>query len=246
MNNKFESYKAEETFLKYFCDIKSFDWGTFYIWDKGANWPKFNFVRLYEKPNQEELLDIIDSNKKMGIPTFLKIDNSININEFLPYLNCELGGVPIVHLLSSDPFNFSIDENSLSVLKVSSSDMLRKWWLINSSGREREDVFNSPIYINLEKMLPNESFYILSMNGQYIGCFATSNMSGNDINLWGVAINKEYQGQGLVKFIYNWLSQKEKNRIFGQVNIDSATHFLRKKNSSTIIGTIENRYEVIY
>ena len=147
--------KAENSFLNMFSTIDSKDSCIEYCWNIGQQWSKFNFLRASGDSSFEENLESLKAyirkndmeGKKSFVKSSLLLDREFGDNS----INFKLVGTPISHNsnLSTD---FIIKEDTESVLvKVTSIDLFKQWWIVNSNGRNRENPFESVIYKQLLK-----------------------------------------------------------------------------------------------
>lgn len=242
--------EAENSFLSKFCKIDQYVWGSHYLWLEGANWPKFNFIRITNNhlTSKEDIESIHKLNQINKIPTYIKVDirSDFDVSVFSIDKKVQFGGIPIAFLKTSSNCFKSIQENkSVEITKVEVKENLLDWWLVNSSGRSRENALKSPLYQILLTNFSSSCFYLLRNNNETIGCFAVDQIGNNSINLWGVAISKNFQGKGNLKNIYKFLYNEYENiDVYGQVNIDSVTFMYRNKFLSTKTYLIEKRYEI--
>lgn len=242
---------AEESFLRKFCDIKIYDWGTYYFWDIGSRWPKFNFIRINDtnKVNIGEVEKIYKKHKSNNVPTFIKTDIKFSVNTISSSeRKLEFGGIPIAYLSTHSACFKNISKiNDLIILKLEEKDELIDWWMVNSSGRDRENAKESPLFkVLLETFSSSEYYLILNQENEKIGCFAIDRLNSKNINLWGVAISKEFQGKKNLRNIYKFIfDQYGELIVHGQVNIDSITFYYRNKFMSTRIYSIEKKFEIL-
>jgi hypothetical protein len=231
--------EAEKSFLKYFCEIDEQDLFSQYLWPKGGNWGKFNFIRLNNEINEVSLRDLIQTNRNKFDQSekTLSIKSSKDMSKF-SFL--EEVGVPIVSILIPTLNNIGGNSN-VNISKCSNKDEIINWWSINSDGRDRTG--SSPLFPIIERISKDDEseFFILSADGEEVACGAITKFNGL-YNLWGLATRKDFQGKGYMKAIIEMLGDKFQSEFTVQVNLDSPSyHYFKKQENMKVLNT-ERRY----
>jgi hypothetical protein len=229
--------RGENTFLKSFCSIEQSDECSTYLWTDGGNWGKFNFVRVYNKLDDKTFLSIKnkfeekfkDSDKSLSVKSIACVESEL----------FEEAGVPIV-TIKLQPISVS-DLGEARLLKCDSEEEIKRWWAVNSDGRDRTG--NSPLFPSILEMSKQKEnlFYILKVNNEDAACGAIS-FFDDMYNLFGLATRKEYQSKGLMKKIINEISIIQKKEFVVQVNLDSYSYNYFSSLESSEILYKERRY----
>jgi hypothetical protein len=239
--------RAEDSFLKFFCRIERFEWGSFYFWDEGQDWPKFNFIRLM---GSAVTVDGFNRHVAKYRPYFeqrgrtfsAKIPDGVAVppevsQRFKP------AGIPLVSL-KFDPRRLKPSPTS-DVRLCKSEDDVALWWDINSDGRSRQDPKQSPLWpVVLDAFQAGTRYYILYKDGQSVsGAALTPFNNGRDFNLWGLATRKEHLKKGYIKELVASVGSAIGVPYYLQVNIDTISHQMFKRLGAEEL-IIERRYEL--
>ena len=237
--------KAEDSFLKFFCRIERFDWGSFYFWDAGQDWPKFNFVRVVTSAlTADQLQRLVTKYKpyflQRGRTFSLKIPEGVVVS---PEISERLkpAGIPLVSL-KFDPKKLK-GANQSDIQLCKSVEDVAVWWEINSDGRSRQG--NSPLWpVIVEAFRAGTRYYILRKEGEPVASAALTPFNERqDFNLWGLATRQAHQRRGYIKELVAGVGNMIGIPYYLQVNIESHTHqMFRKLGAEELV--VERRYEI--
>jgi hypothetical protein len=239
--------RAEDSFLSFFCEISRHPWGSTYYWEKGQDWPKFNFLRLTDPNLTGKQFDELcrkfqpwftDRKRTFNIKIPSDVAISSSVMDRLKWAESAL-----VSLRYSSSV-IAPKNKGITLHRCQSVEDLKEWWDINSDGRTRENQQESPLWpIIVDAFRKGTQYYFLRLDGVSVSGGAFTPFDGA-FNLWGLATRKQHQQKGLMADLVRLMMREIRVPIYLQVLEGSITHhyFKRALNAQEI--ATERRYEI--
>ena len=237
--------QAEDSFLRHFCTIEQFKWGSRYFWESGKDWAKFNFIRISQPDHlPKNLENFVTQNEAW----FNARNRTLNIKVPLGVANISIfnqefckAGIPIVSLELSKNDAVKI-QSDYELIQCQNSRALEIWWNINSAGRSRADPLESPLWpVLLKALRAGTEFFYLCKDGIPSTCVAVDEFNGY-LNFWGLATIPTMQKRCLSKAIIQEIFALKKIRVFCQVDKDGITDVYFRSLPGTTVLMEETRY----
>lgn len=243
-----KSQEAEDSFLRDFCSIKRYPWGSIYLWAAEPTWPKFNFVRVTAQGADANDIKFFaktfkDLSSYETDEIWFRISRSVKL---APDWQTALEKDPdaIVSAIYRNYPDIQIpNDPQFSLVRCMSEPQIRKWWEINSDGRSRSNIFDNSIWpIILKKFKQDTSlFYLLSHDEVEVTCGALDKF-GDHLNSWGLATCAEHQQKGYSKVYLSEIAKRHPGELYCQVDEDGHRIMTLKRQSGTILLGTEDYY----
>ena len=239
--------ESEDSFLAYFGSVEDYKSTRRYYWKNGP-WAKFNFVRI--KPGVSLQDESMISEVKESINFFKSKSQKFYVKSHFDF--DQIGSIPLKHIGTPIVYNVnslgdfkSRSELNVSLVEVVNEEDFKRWWIVNSGGRNRDNPFESPIYNSLKEYLKNNKthFYILCHEGHDVTCVGVSEFKYG-INIWGLATLPDFQGRGYAKKTLSLLENSFELDCYSQSNLGSISTKMFAKGTNYSELYIEKCYEV--
>ncbi len=248
MTQSYDWQDAEDSFLKSFCSITRFPWGSIYLWKNEPLWPKFNFARISaDQTNATEIEKIANTFRNLSDYTakeiWFRIPRSVTLeSDWTTVLKKDSDAIVSI-TYKNDLREMPPKTNQTLLVRCTTESQMRTWWEINSSGRSRTHIFGNSIWpIILEKSKNEENFfYLLKHNNLNVTCGALSKF-GQNLNSWGLATMSGYQKMGYSKMYLSEVSALHPGVFYSQIDEDSPRLSSLKLRPGTEILEIEDYY----
>lgn len=146
--------------------------------------------------------------------------------------------VPTSSILNDLRFDYRME-------RVDSEVSLKEWWKVNSSGRAREKIFDSPLWPFIRIKYLEKCNYFVCYDGVVpVGCIALESFN-DQFNIWGTATCPSYQRKGVSKFLTNSLITGKyltAEYFYAQCNYQAPWFYYL----TGVEGAIEEKREVRY
>jgi hypothetical protein len=131
------------------------------------------------------------------------------------------------------------------LVEAINDDDLKVFWQINSSGRTRQNPFESPLWpiIRSSHKSGTKYFYLL-YKGNAVACAALEQLP-SAWNLWGLATEVSEQNKGYMGEVVLQLLSRFKDRFVVQVNHGGLTHNYFLKNCEATELATESWYRSV-
>ena len=247
--NKHEWIDSEDASLALFCQIDHFSWGQRFLWEKGTDHGKFNFIRLLDNDiNENQFCLIIEEQdlyfREHSKTLHIKISDSIfpTLPKFLGKYKAT--GSPLISILIRHNLLPRLEtQKSISIRECKTANDLESFIRVNASGRGWP--LDNYIYNSFRQSFGNSSqdatYYLLCIDEEP-ACTARINHFGNKFNLGLLATHKDFQRRGLMHYINLWLAEELKKDFYVQVNDDEPSYFYYSKLPGAEIANTEVKY----